>query len=225
MALQVGETEYTDMLTMPPNDTYLNSRVPYFLTLSDILLAVPIGSINIWTTNVVPNTYMLCDGSPISRTTYKSLFNIIGTLYGAGDGATTFNLPNLLNKVVRGLDTVAPYNTLGNTGGADTVTLNANNLPAHIHAVNDPGHTHVITDPGHVHSFNMAYQNSQNSSSTGTSFGRAATNGSIVSDTKATGVALVGNVTGVTVGNNTTTGTAVSVVNPFITLNYIIKVQ
>lgn len=55
---------------------------------------VPIGTIIPFAGNSVPQGYLLCDGSAISRTDYASLFAVIGTIYGAGDGNSTFNLPN-----------------------------------------------------------------------------------------------------------------------------------
>lgn len=55
---------------------------------------VSTGTITIGGSNV-PTGYLLCDGAAISRTLYATLFSVIGTTYGAGDGSTTFNLPNL----------------------------------------------------------------------------------------------------------------------------------
>lgn len=59
------------------------------------------GNIIINTTDSIPEGYLLCDGSTISRTTYSNLFKAIGTYYGAGDKKDTFSLPNLQddNKV------------------------------------------------------------------------------------------------------------------------------
>lgn len=51
-----------------------------------------------------PDGFLYCDGSAISRTTYASLFTAIGTLYGTGDGSTTFNLPDLRGEFIRGWD-------------------------------------------------------------------------------------------------------------------------
>jgi len=56
---------------------------------------VPIGSIIVWTRNVLPAGYLTADGSAVSRTTYAALFSILGTTFGSGDGSTTFNLPNV----------------------------------------------------------------------------------------------------------------------------------
>lgn len=53
----------------------------------------------------VPDGYLICDGSEVSRTTYSDLFNVIGTIFGSGDGSTTFAIPDLLDKFIQG-DTV-----------------------------------------------------------------------------------------------------------------------
>ena len=55
----------------------------------------PPGSILSNTTGTIPEGYLLCNGSEVSRTTYQDLFVVIGTYYGEGDYLTTFNLPNL----------------------------------------------------------------------------------------------------------------------------------
>lgn len=52
------------------------------------------GTIIIWPGTTVPDGYLLCDGSEISRITYSALFAVIGTTYGPGDSSGTFNLPN-----------------------------------------------------------------------------------------------------------------------------------
>lgn len=63
---------------------------------------MPTGTVLPFAGNTIPNGYLLCDGSAVSRSTYANLFNVIGTLYGAGDGSTTFNLPNLVERFVEG---------------------------------------------------------------------------------------------------------------------------
>ena len=59
--------------------------------------------------NTVQDGYLLCDGSAISRTLYPELFAAIGTTYGAGDGSTTFNLPNFINRTFWGGATSGAY--------------------------------------------------------------------------------------------------------------------
>lgn len=63
----------------------------------DITIFNLTGTIIAFAGNTLPNGYLLCDGSKVSRTTYKKLFDVIGTTYGNGDGSTTFNLPNARN--------------------------------------------------------------------------------------------------------------------------------
>lgn len=65
----------------------------------------PIGSIIAYGGNTPPDGYLLCDGSEVSRTTYSKLFAAIGTTYGTGNGSTTFNLPNLIDRFVEGSNT------------------------------------------------------------------------------------------------------------------------
>lgn len=59
---------------------------------------VPTGTIITFAGKTIPDGYLLCNGQAVSRTTYSDLFSILGTLYGAGDGSTTFNLPNLQHR-------------------------------------------------------------------------------------------------------------------------------
>ena len=77
--------------------------------IADNVSQVPVGTI-IWSANAsVPAGYLLCNGSAVGRATYPKLYAAIGTTYGIGDGSTTFNLPNLINKFIEG----------GNTAGTE----------------------------------------------------------------------------------------------------------
>lgn len=67
-------------------------------------LAVPAGAVQAFAGSSAPKGWLPCDGSAISRTQYKKLFAFIGETYGAGDGATTFNLPDLRGEFIRGHD-------------------------------------------------------------------------------------------------------------------------
>ena len=94
-----------------------------------------------------PTGWLLCHGQAISRTTYSGLYAVVGTTYGAGDGATTFNIPDLRGRVVAGKDDMGGSSAnrltnqtggldgdgLGNTGGAETHTLSVAELAAHTH--------------------------------------------------------------------------------------------
>src|SRR5690606_9327728 len=91
-----------------------------------------------WVATAIPTNWLECNGQAVSRTTYADLFAIIGSTHGAGDGATTFNVPDLRGRVIVGLATGdADFDTLGGTGGVKTVTLTAaqSGLPSHYHSM------------------------------------------------------------------------------------------
>jgi microcystin-dependent protein len=104
----------------------------------------PVGAIQDFAGSSAPAGWYLCYGQAVSRTTYATLFGIIGTTYGSGDGLTTFNLPDCRGRATYGVDnmggtaanriTVAGGNfnatVLGGSGGNQNVTLLSGNLPA-----------------------------------------------------------------------------------------------
>lgn len=126
---------------------------------------VPSGSLIWMATNKVPAGYLFCDGSAVKRLQYPKLFAALGSTFGPGDGVTTFNLPDLRGKMVRGwgpVNSVDPGRQFG-TSQEDTLGEHRHSItdpghshlvqdPGHLHGVNDPGHTHVGDDPGHTHS-------------------------------------------------------------------------
>lgn len=104
---------------------------------------LPLGLILPYAGTSAPAGYLLCYGQAVSRTTYADLYAIIGDTYGAGDGSTTFNLPDLRGRVVAGQDDMGGSSanrltnaddglngdTLGATGGGETQVLVTGNLP------------------------------------------------------------------------------------------------
>lgn len=171
--------------------------------------STPVGTILPFAGSSAPTGYLICDGSAVSRTTYANLFAVIGTTYGAGDGSTTFNLPNLKGSVPVGLDTTqTEFNTLGKTGGAKTHTLTTSELPAHTHSISSDGnHSHsvYINAPGDLPS---KYRVEFMGVSSVQQCGYTSTNGAH-SHGGATG----------SVGS----GSAHNNLQPYITINYIIK--
>ena len=89
------------------------------------------GEIKMWGVASAPAGYLLCDGSAISRTTYAALFAVYSTTFGAGNGTTTFNIPNFAGKMPIGVN--GTY-ALAATGGVASVTLSEANLPSHTHS-------------------------------------------------------------------------------------------
>lgn len=78
------------------------------------------GTIQMWPMSVAPAGWLVCDGSAVSRTTYANLYNAIGQTYGAGDGTTTFNVPDFRGLMPLGASTA---NEVGDTGGSSTATF------------------------------------------------------------------------------------------------------
>jgi len=81
-------------------------------------LTTPIGSVLMWLTGSAPTGWLLMQGQAISRATYSALFSLWGTTFGAGDGATTFNIPDMRARIPIGLGTSSPLNALGATTGS-----------------------------------------------------------------------------------------------------------
>lgn len=108
-----------------------------------------------WAVATPPGGFLLCDGTTVSRATYADLFALWGTTFGAGDGSTTFGLPDYRGRVSvhpdGGAGRLSAAGAVGATGGQATHTLSAAQLAAHTHPLTDPGHAHVLSDPGHNH--------------------------------------------------------------------------
>lgn len=96
-----------------------------------------IGELKMWPTGTAPTGYLLCDGSPVSRTTYANLFTVLGSIYGPGDGSTTFNLPNFKDRMPIGAGTTYSANT---TGGSKDAIVVSHTHPA---SSTDAGHSHT----------------------------------------------------------------------------------
>lgn len=96
-----------------------------------------IGNIIAFTGHDIPDGYLECNGSAVSREEFSELFAVIGTTYGAGDGSTTFNLPNLSGNVALG---VSQTHSIGSNGGEESHVLIASETPIHTHEI--PEHTH-----------------------------------------------------------------------------------
>lgn len=106
--------------------------------------AVPTGVVSQFAGSTAPSGYLMCDGAAVSRSTHSALFTAIGTTYGVGNGTTTFNLPNLQNRVPvgRGSGTFANLNA---SGGTETVTLSELQIPSHTHTTPNHSHTYSTT--------------------------------------------------------------------------------
>jgi microcystin-dependent protein len=100
-----------------------------------------IGEIRTFGFNFAPIGWALCNGAILPINQNQALFSLLGNFYG-GDGRTNFALPDLRSRVPLGLGqgTGLPFYSIGETGGAGTVTLTTAQLPAHNHQVNASDH-------------------------------------------------------------------------------------
>jgi len=167
--------------------------------------AVITGAIQMWPTASAPAGYLNCDGSAVSRTTYATLYAVVGTTFGSGDGSTTFNLPNYADRMPIGAGTIAA--SIGASGGSSTTTLSTANLPAHNHGVNDPGHVHTTSVDG---------------SDLFPATGQTTINYGGPGQYPATVFSMNSAVTGITT-QNTGSGTAATTISPYLGINFIIK--
>lgn len=98
--------------------------------------AVPTGGIISYGGLVAPTGYLLCEGQPVARDIYDDLFLAIGIKWGAGNGLTTFNVPNGRGCVLVGMDLVqVEFNDVGKGGGAKEVVLTEGQMPTHFHGI------------------------------------------------------------------------------------------
>ena len=163
---------------------------------------IPTATIVPWSDSSIPSGFLECNGAAVSRSTYSALFAIIGTTYGAGDGATTFNVPDLQDNVAVGK---SGTKALASTGGANTVTSTGNVGGSTANATLSTAQLASHSHPG--------------GSPSGQSNPNAGGSGSVVGSTGNTGSG-----TGHQPNMSATfTGDATSVVQPYLTIIYIIK--
>lgn len=200
-------------------------------------MSEPAGVVITYAGSTAPEGWLLCDGSAVSRDTYATLFNVIGTTYGVGDGSTTFNLPDLSGRVVIG---VSGTHALASTGGSETHTLTESELPAHSHIVPSHGHanditaktptlTHTITQPVFQYvspNYKATATNQNVSAYSSTDTGTASRSASAtVSNHAETACTMSGGVTACDAFDTDTYGTdgAHNNMQPYLSVNYIIS--
>jgi microcystin-dependent protein len=125
--------------------------------------ATPIGALQVFAGAAAPYGWLLCQGQAVSRALYARLYAVIGTTYGAGDGSTTFAVPDLRGRTIFGVDAGAGrltgaatggFNaTLGATGGEQSHQITANEVGSHAHGNQHQhhmaGHNHDLSNHAH----------------------------------------------------------------------------
>ncbi|HEC26694.1 MAG TPA: tail fiber protein [Gammaproteobacteria bacterium] len=168
-----------------------------------------------------PTGYLLCDGTAVSRTTYSDLFTVIGTLFGVGDGSTTFNVPDRRGRSSAGLDnmggtsadtiTDTAADIVGGVFGAETHTMTTAEIAEH-------GHTGSTNSTGsHTHTHN-SYTNYISTGTGGTISGHAMYYAELGNATGSSGIH-----SHIVTISNTGSTTPFSIVDPKLFTNVIIK--
>ncbi len=187
-----------------------------------ILDVPPVASIMMYAGASAPYGWLICDGSAVSRTgQYAALFAVIGTTFGAGDGSSTFNLPDFKGRMAVGLGqgtgggasgTGAPTGgsalttrSLGGWAGSETHTQTEAEMPSHNHSATstDSGHTHQVGNPTASPSIGYGIVQAASNSAYGSTY---------------TGYAQITT----TIGNKGG-GTAMDIMDPVLAVNFIIK--
>lgn len=200
-----------------------------------------VGDIILYPSSDVPTDFLRCDGAVVSRTTYADLFAVIGETYGAGNGSTTFALPDLTGRV--GVGRATSY-ALGASGGETSHTLSEGEMASHTHSF--PSHTHTATSTfktpslSHTISQQPAYSytrlnSTANRGSAGIMVSSLYTGCSNASMTRSADVAITAHAaTNCTMGGSVTdcnafntesngSGTAHNNMMPYLALTYIIR--
>jgi len=99
-------------------------------TTFEVTGGIPAGAVQSFAMNTAPTGWLDCDGSAVSRTTYSTLYTAIGTTFGAGDGSTTFNVPDLRGEFIRGWD-----DGRGVDSGRTFGSAQADELKSHRHSI------------------------------------------------------------------------------------------
>lgn len=215
--LQAG----TLILGTPYVATYSNADSVWYLRgFYGNAFNLPLGGILPYIGTSAPNSaFALPYGQAISRTTYATLFSLVSTTFGIGDGTTTFNVPDLRGRGISGKDdmggsaasrlTSTYFGTsaaaLGAVGGSESHTLTTPEIPSHTHV-------NTLTDPGHTHTYFR--HNSSSVVASGDTFAHADQSQNTGSST-----------TGITITNAAAGGGgAHAIVPPTIICNYILRI-
>lgn len=203
-----------------------------------------VGEIRLLTGSTLPDGFLYCDGSEVSKTTYSELWAFYGShVYGTpSDPTNNFLIPDYRGRAIVGTDNMnnsvgtgggdagrvtsagsgIDGDTLGDDGGSETVTISTTTLATHSHTINDSGHTHSLTDGGHAHDY-------QYGSGTGINYVPKTANVALGSEaghvqSNTTGIAIASGTTGIST-QATGSGGAHNNIPPAAVVNVVIRYE
>lgn len=218
-----------------PDRSYLAYALSSEVWYADETPLVPAGVVMSYGGDSTPDGYLRCDGSVLSRTEYARLFAAIGTTYARGDETSTqFRLPSISGRLVVGLDSSqSEFNPNGKLGGSKTHQLSISEMPSHTHTQDAHTHSqnaHNHSQDGHSHGAGTPFSNAGSPWGLGYfgSFrGRVGVTGGwgLGTDGRQPAISSVAAGNQSTVAENEYTGGSQphNNVQPYITLDYIIK--
>lgn len=177
---------------------------------------IPTGFLMPYAGSTAPTGWLIADGSALSRITYADLYAVIGTTYGSGNGTTTFNIPDLRTKVPAGKSVSGTFSTLGSSGGNETKALGLGEMPAHTHTFS--GTTSYVGNHQHNQTSGQGGGGLVASSAQG---GIANASGQVTSSLTTAAGGHDHTYSGTTSSQGS--GTAFSLLQPYLTVNYCVK--
>jgi microcystin-dependent protein len=182
-----------------------------------------LGGMDYWGPTAPNSSFVFPVGQTLSRSVYATAFAIMGTTFGAGDGSTTFNVPDVRGRVAAASDNLGgtsagrlPWN-FGGSGGAQSQTLTVTNLPPHAHS----GTTGDDT-PDHAHGETAFMISAGQNAATNVGLGFTGSNGTAG---QVTGGANSRHHHGFTTDNGPGAGAPFTTLQPTITCNYIMRIM
>jgi microcystin-dependent protein len=213
---KITNYKVNDQINYPSSPLDLNS-------IFNKKILLPVGTIIIWTSDAIPSGYLLCNGSSYSTTTYANLFALISYTYGGG--GNNFNVPNFTtNNAMPYYDT---NNSIiyGHAGGSNNIDLTSNNLPQHTHAqsLTFPSHSHSVDTLNSIgkYYFDLGFVNKQ----FGNGNAQTIVSGNTANWPTSTDGPSSSAITGQSGTNSNVNNTTISVQNPYLGINYIIKYE
>ena len=140
LGIQQEQTQLGDAVALlDDRDRWVEDNLSAIDSKVSNLSGIPPGALLDWAGPTAPDGFLMCDGAAVSRTTYADLFGAIGTVWGIGNGSSTFNVPDLrgARRIGSGTGAGLTLRSVGQKGGEENHLLTTAEMPSHTHTYND----------------------------------------------------------------------------------------